>query len=173
MKQYFLIQLVLILQFCLSMGQACSSEGQYTKQTSMREGEVAVYKREANFKYLMQQARRLGSVAVIIRFDLNGVLSGRLPAEILSTPLSLLSPAQEETLVKVINEAQNILLESLQGKGEISTVKKMKYSPSLAFTVDQKVLLVLRENPNVLDIHEDEWADIHPAEAFPSIQKHR
>ena len=169
MKKYFLVHLGLILQFCLGTVQACSTDDQSNIHLVKRGSEMVVRKCEANFESLLLKAQEQGRVAVIIRFNLNGVLAGRVPAEILSTPLSGLSSTQEVMLIKAISNAQDVILESLRGKGEISTVKRMKYSPSLAFTVDRKSLLALRENPNVLDIYEDKLEVLHPAEGMPSI----
>ena len=127
-------------------------------------------KRQARFQILMQKVKEKGKVSIIVRFDPGGVL--RMPAskESMALPLAVLSKAQEDERVRVIGDAHNVLLNNLKGRGEVSIVKKMRYSPHLAMTVDIMTLEALREDPHVMDIYEDKLAYIHLAQSIPFIQ---
>jgi hypothetical protein len=115
--------------------------------------------RQVHFQRLLAKAREQGAVAVIVRFDARGALPESGFPQVLSAPLSALTPAQEAVRVQAIQDAQTSILENLRGKGRVRNVKRMRYEPLLALTVDAPALAALRDEARVVTIYEDEIAD--------------
>ena len=111
------------------------------------ESAVLASQRVVHFDQLHAKAHKNGSVPVIIQFDT------------FDTPLPNLSTDAQGQRLAHISDRATLVLEELAGQGKIHNIKRFRYSPHLALTVDEHALSGLEHNPNILDVVEDSVAE--------------